>query len=322
MIEMMLQTPCRADAQRAADALAQAGVARVLLFGSLARGEAGEGSDIDLVAVFDDLDYAQRRSRRHELAGLARAASGHRVDMHVTDRPEWRVRTEQVLTSFERRIAAHAVPLTDTPPGDVSWEKEIGLPASDVHESAARLKDTLRALIALEGELAPYRSEVLSLDEARYDDYTAVLEARMVQCCASVQAIIETALKSMLHIAPGAPLDRWTHDVELLAGGLAEPHRSEIRALLAPVPPPGITVWRSAGVYGSEHEEETAALTPDLAVRLVEIACATAERAAAALAATTGETSVVSSVRRKVADIRDYMAAHDLVRGRPTQPEL
>ena len=63
MIEMMLQTPRKADAQRAADALAQAGAARVLLFGSLARGEAGEGSDIDLVAVFDDLDYAQRRSQ-------------------------------------------------------------------------------------------------------------------------------------------------------------------------------------------------------------------------------------------------------------------
>ena len=309
-----------ADAQRAADALARAGVARVLLFGSLARDEAGEGSDIDLVAVFDDLDYAQRRSQRIELTGVARAAAGHRVDVHVTDRPEWRVRTEQVPTSFERRIAAHAVPLTDTPPDDVSWEKEIGLPRSDVDEAAARLRDTLKALIALEGELAPYRSELLSLDEARYDDYTAVLETRMVQCCASAQATIETALKSMLHMAPGAPLDRWTHDVELLAGGLAEPHRSEIQALIAAVPPPGITVWRSAGVYGSEHEEETAAVTPNLAATLVEVACAAAERAAATLAAAMGEASVVRSLRRKVADIRGYMDEHDLVSGRPTRP--
>ena len=180
MVEMMLQIPCRADAQRAADALARSGVAQVLLFGSLARDEAGEGSDIDLVAVFDDLDYAQRRSRRMELARLACAASGHRVDLHVTDRPEWRIRTEQVLTSFERRIAAHAVPLTDTPPDGVSWEKEIGLPRSDVDEAAARLKDTLRSLIALGGELAPYRSEILSLDEARYDGRFADAESLAV----------------------------------------------------------------------------------------------------------------------------------------------
>ena len=77
-------------------------------------------------------------------------------------------------------------------------------------------------------------------------------------------------------------------------------------------------MWRSAGVYGSEHEEETAALTPDLAERLVEIACIVAERAAAALAAATGEASVVRRVRRKIAEIRDYTDRYDLVSGRPT----
>ena len=294
------------DARRAAEALAEAGVAQVLLFGSLARGEATERSDIDLVAMFDDLDYAQRRDRRAELTDLACSASGHRVDVHVTDRPEWRTRTERVLTSFERRIAAYAVPLTDTPPGDVSWAKEIGLPNSDANEAAARLGDTLRALRALGGELAPYRSEREALDEGRYDEYDQELEARMVQSCVSVQAAVETALKSMLHLHPAGPVDRWTHDVDALADWLAEPHRTDMRVLVAPVPPQGITVWRTAGVYGSEYAEETEALTPELAVLLVEIACAAAEHAAEALSARMGEVPVVRSVRRKVASIRSY----------------
>ena len=47
------------DARRAADELIAAGAGRVLLFGSLARGEQRGASDIDLVAVYDDLDYAE-----------------------------------------------------------------------------------------------------------------------------------------------------------------------------------------------------------------------------------------------------------------------
>lgn len=45
------------EARRVAQAVAAArsDVVKVMLFGSVARGEAGEASDIDLVVVFDDL---------------------------------------------------------------------------------------------------------------------------------------------------------------------------------------------------------------------------------------------------------------------------
>ena len=59
----MAAAPVRADAERAAAALAEAGAGRVVLFGSVARGEADEHSDIDLMAVFDDLDYERRREK-------------------------------------------------------------------------------------------------------------------------------------------------------------------------------------------------------------------------------------------------------------------
>ena len=41
----------------AAEALISGGAEEVLLFGSVARGDADESSDIDLVAVFADIDY-------------------------------------------------------------------------------------------------------------------------------------------------------------------------------------------------------------------------------------------------------------------------
>lgn len=70
----MAAAPVRADAERAAAALAEAGAGRVVLFGSVARGEADEHSDIDLMAVFDDLDYERRREKGCELEEMAERA--------------------------------------------------------------------------------------------------------------------------------------------------------------------------------------------------------------------------------------------------------
>ena len=59
----------------AAAALIDAGVEEVLLFGSVARGAAGGDSDIDLVAIFADLDYAERAACAQRLVTLCTAAA-------------------------------------------------------------------------------------------------------------------------------------------------------------------------------------------------------------------------------------------------------
>ena len=61
---MTAEVPTIEDARRAAEALAAAGVGRVVLFGSVARGAATERSDIDLVAIYDDIDYNKRTVSR------------------------------------------------------------------------------------------------------------------------------------------------------------------------------------------------------------------------------------------------------------------
>ena len=93
--------------------MADAGVGLVLLYGSVARGNQHADSDIDLVAVLDDLDYSTRRSRRCSLEASASEAAGCPVDVFVTDRPEWAQRSRRVRTSFEAGIAGEALVLCE-----------------------------------------------------------------------------------------------------------------------------------------------------------------------------------------------------------------
>ncbi|MCY4664962.1 MAG: nucleotidyltransferase domain-containing protein, partial [Acidimicrobiaceae bacterium] len=59
------------DARRAGRALAEAGAREVMVFGSVAKGEARPCSDIDLVVGLDDLDYRSRRATAHAPQGVA-----------------------------------------------------------------------------------------------------------------------------------------------------------------------------------------------------------------------------------------------------------
>lgn len=77
-----VQAPTAAEAQRAADRLAAAGAGRVLLFGSVACGRATAGSDIDLVAILDDIDY----SERHRIRSALREAAASVVTTYVSGR--------------------------------------------------------------------------------------------------------------------------------------------------------------------------------------------------------------------------------------------
>ena len=87
------EAPTVQDARLAADALVAEGVSEVWLYGSVARGETHRGSDIDLVAVFDDLDYRKRWKVVTRLQRAAVEACGRPVEVLVTDRAEWRITT-------------------------------------------------------------------------------------------------------------------------------------------------------------------------------------------------------------------------------------
>ena len=304
----MVSAPGLADAERAAAALAEAGAGRVVLFGSVARGEATERSDIDLVAIFDDLDYGERWERRCELMRLAGEAAGHSVDVSVTDRAEWAMRTSRVLTSFEGRAARDGVVLVDRPAVGVDWGKEMVMPGSDYEEALIRMDGTRDALRGLLRHLRPDPDE----KDAGRENRRLWIRGRLHRGCGEAHMAVELALKSLIHLGSDPARPAWGHDIGELCTRLAEPHRSILPSLLAPVGADAITPWHTGAVYGSNI-----AATPELLADLARIACRVASYAVDQFPA--GE-PVAVDVRGRIDDIEDYVNRCALDTGEPRLP--
>ena len=288
--------PGRAAAERAADALAAAGVGRVVLFGSVARGDAGERSDIDLVAIYDDLDYGERWERRCELAGLAGRAAGFPVDVSVTDRAEWRMRTTRVATSFECRAARDGVVLVDRPAAvDVDWDKKMVVPDSDYAEAVKRLEETRDALRGLLRHLRPDPDERDDQDE----NVQAWILGRLRRGCGEAHMAVELAVKALIHLESDPDRPAWGRDIGKLCARLPEPHRSTLSALLEPLGADEITPWRTDAVYGSGIE-----VSPELLADLARTACRAASYAAGRFPA---HAPVAADIRGRVRDIEHYL---------------
>ena len=304
-----VSAPGLADAERAAAALAEAGAGRVVLFGSVARGDATERSDIDLVAIFDDLDYGEWWQKRCELVRLAGEAADHSVDVSVTDRAEWAMRTSRVLTSFEGRAARDGVVLVDRPAAvDVDWGKEMVRPDSDYEEALYRSRNTRVAMVGLFNDLSPGKGEqgvnrALAL---------VGLEARLLQGCGHAQKAIETAVKSLIHLGSDPARPAWGHDIGELCTRLAEPHRTALPALLEPLGADAITPWHTDSVYHRDGQDAEA--TPELLAELARTACRVVSYTVDQFPA--GDPTAVD-VRAYIGLIEDHLRGYDLVTGEP-----
>lgn len=241
-----MPSPCMADAESAAEAVAVEGVSRVLLFGSVVRGEAGPDSDIDLVVIHDDLDYSTRRERSAELSRLARHASGCRVFVYVTDWPEWAHRSRKVSTSLEYAITSDAVTLYDRAPNGARWEKEIGMPQTNREEAAGRLQNAHRALFGVQSQLRMSIAERDALRDRDPEYYRFALRDRLCLLCAHAQMAMETSLK-VIHLEGIRPSR--THDLVRLLGSLRPADRAQVTDLFVNVTPEEASMWRQAGAY-------------------------------------------------------------------------
>ncbi len=273
--------PTMQDAQNAAAAVAECGASRVLVFGSVARDESKSDSDIDLVAIFDDLaDYSARRRLRGELASAARRAvkSVPNVDVFVTDRPEWRIRTGQVSASFEANIARDAVELFDRAPVcEVRWGKDIGLPATNEHEALQRLQEMSEALGNMTSTLFPDEMELTSTQARRRD----VLRPRRLRRVASYASVsIETALKSLAAFSGVRPPR--SHDIwkllsltgeysDLVAMILSELRDNSLRLDMPSFD--DIGMWQQAGTYLADWTEVDLEYLSEHVPKLVQACC-------------------------------------------------
>ena len=80
--------PSMGDVRRAALAMVEVGVGRVMAFGSVALGRSGLRSDIDLAAVDADLDHDRQWEPSSQRERIVRSACGFRAEVLATDEPE------------------------------------------------------------------------------------------------------------------------------------------------------------------------------------------------------------------------------------------
>ena len=244
--------PDLAAARRAAGELVEAGAGRVLLFGSLARGEATERSDIDLVAIYDDLDYAERGKRRCALEARGRAAAGHRVDVMVTDAPEWAVRTARVPCSVEARIAGYALELADAGDHDgIDWNKEIGLPSDSTAELQSRFTDMSDAIAALTNQMQPAPQEVAAADDI--EERAALEDVRWARAMGEVHMIVESAAKAA-HIVTTDSAPPHDHRIDALLADQPEALRDSFSQLAGDdVELSELHIWRPGATYSADR---------------------------------------------------------------------
>lgn len=316
--------PTLDDARRAAQALVAAGVGEAWLYGSVARGESEPGSDIDLVAVFDDLDYGHRLSIKRELQETARAACGRWVEVLVTDRPEWRIQREQVSASFISAISCDLMLLAcgTAEMADVDWDKHQVMPTSDAELARERLRGVLLNLTKIDATRVPGPPERDRADDDDPGDCLLVRGGRLVMLCEAADMAVENAAKAVGVLSGVSAQTLWEHDVGKIVDELDVSDAGALRDLLAAAPglvesPDYVSMWRARGAYGSPTEGMTAqeVATPAFARAMGLIACDVAAYAAGAVEGRTGEHADVSDARRWASLVRGGLNDQDLATG-------
>ena len=293
----------------------------MLLFGSVACGRATAGSDIDLVAIFDDIDYCERHRIRRALCEAAESVVENPVEVFVTDRVEWRRRTKEVSASFEAGIAAAAVVLVDRPAGAVRWDKEIGLADNNTDEALGRLDEASKALTTMMRSMRPDEWEFLAPEDGH------VTLWRLVDVCSAGAMATETALKA-LAAAHGVPAPH-KHRIDLLVP-LAGRRAEEVRAALAELeantvargdaPYGDLSIWRGAGTYIADRPDIDLSTVEAMAPRIAHAATSVAAVAADELDRLATGAAEVARARRIVELADDTLAGYDLRTGAKAGP--
>ena len=292
-----------ARAAAAAIGAAHPDVARVMLFGSVARGEAVSDSDIDLVVLIDDLgDYRDRGRLARRLADAARTAASHRVDVQLSDLVEWRTRTGHVSASFEASLAGELVSLLQREPQtEPDWGKPMSRAATNLAEATNRCRDLRDHLQQLTERLIPGRYEAAAEDSARREEY---LRNRRRHVCGHAADAIEVAIKTVIVTSGISPARK--HDIgELLEqvepASLRHGLSEIIRA--SSVNAEEMSAWHVKANYANDVEQQWA----DAEVQLpgmVQLAHDMAVRARDAFAAVGGSHLLCQEVDEALAVLR------------------
>lgn len=320
------EVPTLADAGLAARALVAAGAEEVLLFGSVARGEADLDSDIDLVALFADIDYAERADLKRRLEDVASGAVGRwPVQVVVTDRPEWRARVRNVSASFEHRISADAIAVAAAASrGPVRWDKEMVRPMSNPAEALLYFNDRVQPRIT---ELRASTTRQADEDATwlTADQRETVRLQRMVRICEDSAMLVELSLKALavLHgvgdrTAPEMLVRQAGHDIEKCLDLVPEPPRAAVEAHVRgrDLNLRTMSLWRVTATYADDVDLERAE-ADRLADDYVTTALAVCGFLVDDLHATLGDTPGMREAASLWQHSEAYIAGQDVRSGRP-----
>ncbi|MXW94464.1 MAG: HEPN domain-containing protein [Acidimicrobiaceae bacterium] len=270
--------PQIADARRLAERLARDEplVERVLLFGSVARGDAGEDSDYDLVVLLrdeaaDGFNGTARRLRG-TVSQAGRALFGRASDVVVRLVSDWEHTTGNVSASFDAAIVEEAIELVARPDGSGNRRRAgrtttptivPGVPVDNIDEAVSLINS---ANIPLEDMRARLRQ--IAADEATYSDEAAKLanrQQRYASVLSHAHLAIELAVKSLVASSGGKVVK--THDINNRVEAIRDTAiRNTVSDLVAGIREPDdeITDYR-IGVYHIDRDDWQHRLTADKA---------------------------------------------------------
>ncbi len=263
-------------------------VGRVLAFGSVARGDAAPGSDLDLVVLLSGDLPDDAREAELEVDGRVRRRCGFRCDVIVRTEQQWEHLISNVSASFDAAIAGEATELfarassggaAGAPNGSVE-----GVALDNLDPAAAHLKAAVGEMESIAAILkALPDAEARSIPERVAQGITTVAEERRRRCLsllADAHLAIELAVKCVICAEGGSP---WrSHDVDELIDTIKD--RSARQGLDAAVstsrePDGRMRRWR-VGVYEADSAEWQASISAANAAEHIGAAVAAVKTAA------------------------------------------
>ena len=271
-------------------------VARVLVFGSVARSAADSHSDLDLVVLLDltDVSPQERVDAKTQVDRAVRRRSRWPCDVVVRTTPQWEHLTRNVSASFAAGISGEAVEVfarsgLSIPSGagcsieEVAHDN-IAIASNRLAEAARELSNMRRLVHDIHEEEAEITRSGEDGDDTRVTRYRWFLSAGHLT--------IELAVKAMIAAEGTSPAR--THALDTLIEALKD--QTTVRRLAASVaeirePGGQIRNWR-LGVYEVGEDDENgdgwqAALTSASAAAYIHAAVETVAQAANVLEAAT-----------------------------------
>ena len=258
--------PVLADARSVAEVLLGEGVEEVLVYGSVARGSADERSDIDLVAIFADIDYGRRHAIQKHLEAAADAAAAWPVQVHVTDRPEWRARVANVSASFEHFIGSYTIRVAiNGIHSQPKWAKTMVKPMNNAEEALQYFND--RALARLSELASNARESFEEVDPGCSEQEREEARLlRMVRVCEDSAIAVELCLKALAALHGAHPpsekeLRSAGHDIRKCLELIPEEPRRETERLIRRrnLNLAEMSTWRTHSTYPDDVDEVRAA---------------------------------------------------------------